>query len=181
MADMLVKLYELPPVHDRLVALEEKGIVIKRPIGPENYAVIDWIRDNFARIWAGESENAFFRSPRSIFVATRGTEILGFACYDATAKGFFGPTGVAKEERGQGIGAALLLSCLHAMRDEGYGYAIIGGVGPADFYSKICGATMIENVGRGIYKDMLRERLEQDGDKLTEEEKAIIESYLGIV
>ena len=160
MADMLVKLYELPPVHDRLVALEEKGIVIKRPIGPENYAVIDWIRDNFVRIWAGESENAFFRSPRSIFVATRGTEILGFACYDATAKGFFGPTGVAQEERGQGIGAALLLSCLYAMRDEGYGYAIIGGVGPADFYSKVCGATMIENVGRGIYKDMLRAKSE---------------------
>ena len=28
MADMLVKLYELPPVHDRLVALEEKGIAV---------------------------------------------------------------------------------------------------------------------------------------------------------
>lgn len=32
-----------------------------------------------------------------------------------------------------------------------------------------------------IYKEILRERLEQDGDKLTEEEKAIIEAYLGIV
>ena len=152
---MLVKLYDLPPVHERLVALEQKGIVIKRPIGPENYAVIDWIRDNFVRIWAGESENAFFRSPRSIFVATRGTEILGFACYDATAKGFFGPTGVAKDERGQGIGAALLLSCLYAMRDEGYGYAIIGSAGPVDFYNKMSGATVIEDSVPGIYKDLI--------------------------
>lgn len=153
---MLVKLYELPDLHGRIEALAAEGITIKRPIGPENYAVIDWINENFCRIWAGESENAFFRSPRSIFVATRGTEILGFACYDATAKGFFGPTGVAKDERGKGIGAALLLACLHAMRDEGYGYAIIGGVGPADFYAKICGATLIEPVSKGIYKDMLR-------------------------
>ena len=156
MADMLVKLYELPPIHERIEALAQQGITIKRPIGPENYAVIEWISENFAKIWAGESENAFFRSPRSIFVATRGTELLGFACYDATAKGFFGPTGVLKDERKKGIGAALLLSCLYAMRDEGYGYAIIGGVGPVDFYSKICGATLIEPVSRGIYKDMLR-------------------------
>lgn len=156
MADMLVKLYELPPLQGRLDALSAEGITIKRPIGPENYAVIDWIEEKFCRIWAGESENAFFRSPRSIFVATRGTELLGFACYDATAKGFFGPTGVAQDERGKGIGAALLLACLYAMRDEGYGYAIIGGVGPAEFYSKICGATLIEPVSRGIYKDMLR-------------------------
>lgn len=157
--DMLVKLYELPDATERIKALESEGICIRRPIGPENYAVIDWITENFARIWGGEAENAFFRSPRSIFIATRGTELLGFACYDATAKGFFGPTGVDKNERGKGIGAALLLACLHAMKDEGYGYAIIGGVGPVKFYEKVCGATVIEMEGsRGIYKDMLRAR-----------------------
>ena len=32
-----------------------------------------------------------------------------------------------------------------------------------------------------IYKDLLRERLEKEGDSRTEDEKAIIESYLGIV
>lgn len=31
------------------------------------------------------------------------------------------------------------------------------------------------------YKDLLRERLEKEGDQLTEEERAIIEAYLGIV
>ena len=169
MADLLVKLYEIPPAQPDIDALAKKNIVIRRPIGPENWGVIAWIKEHFDAGWASEAENAFFRSPKSIYIAIRENkdengyitpEMLGFACYDATAKGFFGPTGVAKEERGQGIGAALLLSCLHAMRDEGYGYAIIGGVGPADFYSKICGATMIENVGRGIYKNMLRAKSE---------------------
>ena len=140
--DMLVKLYELPDATERIKALEAEGICIRRPIGPENYAVIDWISENFARIWGGEAENAFFRSPRSIFIATRGTELLGFACYDATAKGFFGPTGVDKNERGKGIGGALFLRCMEAMRDEGYGYAVIGSAGPVDFYNKVCSNTI---------------------------------------
>ena len=49
--DMLVKLYELPDATERIKALEAEGICIRRPIGPENYAVIDWISENFARIW----------------------------------------------------------------------------------------------------------------------------------
>ena len=32
-----------------------------------------------------------------------------------------------------------------------------------------------------MYKDLLRERLEKEGESLTEEERAIIEAYLGIV
>ena len=96
-------------------------------------------------------------SPKSIFIATKNEtkEMLGFACYDATAKGFFGPTGVLEAARGTGIGSALLMASLHAMRDEGYGYAIIGGVGPAEFYEKICGAVKIDGSSPGIYKGML--------------------------
>jgi hypothetical protein len=32
-----------------------------------------------------------------------------------------------------------------------------------------------------MYKELLRQRLENEGDTLTEEERAIIEAYLGIV
>lgn len=164
MPDLLVKLYELPALFPLTEKLAEKNIVVRPPIGPENYAVIDWIRTHFGAGWAGEAENAFFRSPKSIFVAVRekidenGTvrgEMLGFACYDATVKGFFGPTGVEKAERGQGIGQVLLLRCLHAMRDEGYGYAIIGDAGPVDFYRRCCGAVVIENSNPGVYRAML--------------------------
>lgn len=49
---------------------------------------------------------------------------------------FFGPTKVLESYQGKGIGKALLLRSLHALKDEGYIYAIIGGIGPARFYEK---------------------------------------------
>ena len=158
MSDLLVKLYELPSPEPYVARVREQGIIIRRPIGPENYAVIQWIRDHFGAGWAGEAENAFFRSPKWIYIAVRESDskMLGFGCYDATVKGFFGPTGVDEAERGKGIGAALLMMCLHGMWEEGYGYAIIGSAGPVDFYKKICGATVIEGSSPGVYKGMLR-------------------------
>lgn len=160
MSDYLVKLWEVPSADPFVAPLREKNIVVRKPIGPENYAVIAWIREHFGAGWAGETENAFFRDPKGVYIAVRegegGPEMLGFACYDATVKGFFGPTGVAEKERHQGIGAALLLSCLNAMKEEGYGYCVIGSVGPAAFYERICGATEIEGSSPGVYRGMLR-------------------------
>jgi len=54
----------------------------------------------------------------------------------------------------------LLLRSLRAMRDEGYVYAIIGGVGPAEFYEKCVGATLIEGSTPGIYRDLLGKEME---------------------
>ena len=42
------------------------------------------------------------------------------------------------------------------MREHGYGYAIIGSVGPVAFYEKNCHATVIPDSDPGIYKDFLR-------------------------
>jgi predicted N-acetyltransferase YhbS len=81
--------------------------------------------------------------------------VVGFACHDTTYKNFFGPTGVDESQRGRGLGKALLLACLHAMAAQGYGYAIIGGVGPAEFYAKTVGAVEIEGSTPGIYKGVL--------------------------
>ncbi len=164
MADLLVKLYEIPSAQADIDKLAQMGIVIRHPIGPENRAVIGWIKEHFGNGWASEAENGFFRSPKGIFIAVRETKnedgkivpkMLGFGCYDATVKGFFGPTGVDEAERGQGIGRALLLACLNAMKDEGYGYGIIGSAGPVDFYKKTCGATVIEDSDPGVYRGML--------------------------
>ena len=65
----------------------------------------------------------------------------------------FGPTRVLDSEQGHGVGTALLLRCLTAMREHGYGYAIIGSVGPVAFYEKACHATVIPDSDPGIYKD----------------------------
>jgi predicted N-acetyltransferase YhbS len=89
--------------------------------------------------------------PATCFIALRDGNVVGFACYDVTARNFFGPEGVDASMRGKGIGRALLLSALHAQRVAGYAYAIIGGVGPTAFYEKCVGATSIEGSTPGIY------------------------------
>jgi hypothetical protein len=48
-----------------------------------------------------------------------------------------------------------LFNCLEAMKQQGYGYAIIGGVGPAEFYAKTVGAIPIEGSEPGVYRGLL--------------------------
>jgi GNAT superfamily N-acetyltransferase len=113
--------------------------------------LLDWVRRNFTEAWASECEAAFAARPPSCFIAVQDDTLSGFACYDCSRKNFFGPTGVAEAARGKGVGLALLLACLHAMRDDGYAYAVIGGVGPTEYYTKTVGATLIEGSSPGIY------------------------------
>lgn len=156
MPDMLVKLYELPDAGPHYERVRRAGVDVRRALAPEKHVVIDYVRETFGEGWASECEVSFASRPVSCFVATAGEAPVGFACYEATCKNFFGPTGVTEQNRGQGIGTALLLACLHAMRAEGYGYAIIGGAGPTDFYHRIAGAEPIEGSQPGIYRGMLR-------------------------
>jgi GNAT superfamily N-acetyltransferase len=151
MPDMLVKLYGLPDLRAQLKKVERRGIVIRRPNPWEKAILIDWVRGHFSPTWGFECETAFAAIPPSCFMAIQKDTLIGFACHDCTRKNFFGPTGVAESARGRGVGLALLLSCLHAMRDTGYAYAIIGGVGPAEYYSKTVGAAPIEGSSPGIY------------------------------
>ena len=94
----------------------------------------------------------------SCFLATRSERLVGFACHDSIARGFFGPTGVDEAARGAGIGHALLLATLLDMRTLGYGYAIIGDVGPSAFYERTVGATPIPNSEPGVYAGLLKQR-----------------------
>lgn len=156
MPDMLVKLYELPDIAPHLEGPRAAGIEIRRALGLEKPVITGWIRSQFNEGWASECESTLYRMPPTCFVAIQDGELKGFACYDATRKGFFGPTGVLESMRGQGIGAALLLACLHDMYAHGYGYAIIGWAGPTEFYSRICGATVIPDSEPGVYRGFLK-------------------------
>jgi GNAT superfamily N-acetyltransferase len=155
MQDMLVRLYALPSQDETVAACAARGVTIRRALAPERHAALDWVRAHFASS-AAEVETAFAQVPVNCFIAVRGDAILGFACYDVTCKNYFGPEGVAADERGHGIGRALLLAALHAQRAQGYAYAIIGGVGPADFYAKTVGAIAIPASTPGIYAGILR-------------------------
>src|SRR6185369_12246746 len=89
---------------------------IRKPIGPEHTAVERWVEQHFTPGWLSEARVALGNRPVTLFIAQRNDALLGFACYDATARGFVGPIGVADTVRGQGIGGALLMECLHDMR-----------------------------------------------------------------
>jgi GNAT superfamily N-acetyltransferase len=151
---MLVRLYDLPRLDDALRTCACQRVAVRRAATPERHAVCDWVRANFPA-WLPEVEAACCRLPISCFIAIRDGRILGFACYDATCRNFFGPEGVLDAERGRGLGRALLLSALHAQREQGYAYSIIGGVGPAEFYAKTAGATSIADSTPGIYDGLL--------------------------
>ncbi len=155
MIDMLVRLYDLPdstPVYDKVA---ESGITLRRARAFEKHTVAAFAKANFSEKWVSEIEVAMSRQPISCFIATRDKIILGFACYETTQRGFFGPTGVLESARGLGLGKALLLKSLEGLRDVGYAYAIIGGVGPKEFYVKNCGAIEIPGSDPGTYIDLL--------------------------
>jgi predicted N-acetyltransferase YhbS len=149
--DLLVKLYDLPAPE------QPAGISIRRAFAAEKQLAADFVAANFSRGWASECEVGFGHLPVGCFIATCAETICGFACFDATARGFFGPTGVAEQWRGRGIGAALLLHTLHDMRARGYAYAVIGAAGDTSLYRRI-GAIEIPDSNPGFYRDLLREK-----------------------
>ncbi len=156
MHDMLVKLYELPDEQERKKNLQEQGFFFRRALAPELNLVTDWVQHHFGKLWASEAQVSFSRQPVSCYLAIFEKQIIGFACYETTCRGFFGPTAVLPEFRKKGIGKILLLESLKALREMGYGYAIIGGVGPKDFYKRAVRAILIEGSNPGIYKGLLK-------------------------
>ena len=151
MPDLLVNLLKIP-------ALEETPheFVIRRAQPFELMQVQTFVAANFSQSWADEISVGFSRQPVSVFIATIQRELVGFAAYECTRRGFFGPTGVITTAQGKGIGKALLLASLHALASMGYVYAIIGAAGPVRFYQKAVGAIIIPDSEPGIYTDSLK-------------------------
>jgi len=186
MADLLVRLYDLPPLAPALATLAPAGVAVRRALASERHVVADWARAEGSAGWGSECEVAFARVPLACFVAVETSpppapagaavvvtaaaaasnagyptgsaadSLVGFACYEATCRGFFGPQAVRADRRGRGIGRALLLAALHAMHDEGYAYAVIGWAASVGFYRRVVGAVPIEGSEPGIYRPPLR-------------------------
>ena len=152
MADLLVNLLNLPACD----TTTEQEFNIRRAQPFELTPVRRFVETNFSRGWADEISAGFARQPISVFISTIDREVVGFAAYECTRRGFFGPTGVIPAAQGQGIGKALLLASLWALREMGYVYAIIGAAGPVHFYQKTVGAIVIPGSEPGIYTDLLR-------------------------
>lgn len=155
MPDMLVKLYTLPESAPLIAEQRAAGVDIRRALVPEKHIVVEWVRQTFGPDWASECEIAFARQPVSCFIAVENNNVLGFSCYDATYKNFFGPMGVDPSREGRRIGTALLVVALQAQAAAGYAYSIVGSVGPAEFYAKTVGAEIISDSVPGIYRGLL--------------------------
>lgn len=155
MGDLLVRLYDLP-VFEAEARVAASGVVVRPAMPPEAHVVLAWAREHFSEIWASEVTHGLAQMPVTRLIAVRGDQMLGFACYDTTAKGFFGPTGVSEAARGQGIGEVLLITTFRAMRAAGYGYGVIGSPGPVAFYQKRLDAMPIPGSSPGVYGGMLR-------------------------
>ncbi|HEX7313405.1 MAG TPA: GNAT family N-acetyltransferase [Pyrinomonadaceae bacterium] len=153
---MLVNLLRLPPVDEALEAVRADGVVVRRARPWELTRVRGFVVDNFGQAWADEISVGLVRQPVTVFVALREGRLVGFAAYECTRKNFFGPTGVIESERGRGLGRALLLAALRGLRELGYAYAVVGGVGPAAFYERAVGARLIPDSSPGVYADPLR-------------------------
>jgi GNAT superfamily N-acetyltransferase len=138
--------------------LRDQRQIILRRANPWELSRVREFAGKWAITWADEAEVGFARQPVSVFIAIAAGEIARFCCYECTRRNYLGPMGVDESFRGNGLGKALLLASLASLREMGYAYAIIGGVGPVEFYQKACGATVIERSDRGVYVDMLNKR-----------------------
>ncbi len=135
--DMIAGLYRLPDETDTA------GTRIVRAFVGDKPEILGFVRTHFPH-WEGEIEHSLLQETPKCFLAVQDGRIVGVAAFDASARGFFGPIGVDGSCRGQGLGRALLLRTLHAMREYGYAYAVIGWVDEAaEFYRKTVGAEFI--------------------------------------
>ena len=99
--------------------------------------VLAFIEHNFGAIWRFEASHA-----DTIFHVREEGEIAGFATHEANNRGlgFFGPTGVAEQFRGRGLGKELLLASLADLQRRGFDRVVIPWTDAIAFYKKSCGA-----------------------------------------
>jgi predicted N-acetyltransferase YhbS len=152
MPDLLVNLLKLP------VPESTQDFIVRRAQPFELSVVRSFVTENFSTTWADEISVGFAHQPISVFVATIDRELVGFAGYECTRRGFFGPMGVINTAQDKGVGKALLLAAMWALREMGYVYAIVGAAGPVRFYQKTVGAIIIPDSEPGIYTDLLKSK-----------------------
>src|SRR5689334_8858266 len=153
MPDLLVNLLKMPAAENA-----PRDFLVRRAQPFEISVVRRFVGENFSANWADEISVGFARQPVSVFVATKERELIGFAAYECTRRGFFGPMGVVDDAKNSGVGKALLLAALAALREMGYVYAIVGAAGPVRFYQKTVGAIIIPDSEPGIYTDLLKSK-----------------------
>jgi len=111
---------------------------VQRPTERERF--LEFVQREFGTIWRFEAARAFdTEAPAAFWIPD-----AGFTVHDVNNRGLgtFGPTGVARSQRGKGIGTQLLLASLADLRRMGHPRAIIPWTDAVEFYRKACGAVV---------------------------------------
>jgi phosphoribosylglycinamide formyltransferase 1 len=114
-----------------------------------------WIDDEFGGTWSSEanlgSNVLGFRGDAPVGFATFDPKGLRFGWLRGAARepgvGVFGPFGVARSERGSGLGTTILRLALALLRDRGFARALIAAVGNERlirYYRDTVGARVLE-------------------------------------
>ncbi|MCE5258399.1 MAG: GNAT family N-acetyltransferase [Chloroflexi bacterium] len=121
-------------------ALADTGVQVRRATQEDIPATAAFALQHFSRGWQLEVEEAKRFPNPPVNIALANDAIVGFAVYDVTGYGRFGPTGTRPDMRKRGIGAVLLKECCRQMRERGDATAEIAWAGPVSFYLKEVGA-----------------------------------------
>jgi predicted N-acetyltransferase YhbS len=121
----------------------DASVLVRRAELGERKELRSFVEREFGDRWARATDDAMKNDPPTAFIAVDSGEVIGFAFYDAAFRGYLGPMGVREDRRGRDVGGRLLIAVLKDMGRAGYAYAVIGDVGPIEFYEKVAGAVAI--------------------------------------
>ncbi len=76
MADMLVKLYNIPNSYEIEKKLSEEGIKIKKALAPDRSRIIDFSRACAKEDYSDEVTAAFSNNPITCYIATKEKKII---------------------------------------------------------------------------------------------------------
>jgi GNAT superfamily N-acetyltransferase len=124
------------------VELPACSVVVTEVGATERAATLHFIEQNFSASWAKESLPALQGEERAFCAIIQRAcgEVIGFAAMHATNPNWFGPMGVKTEERGKGLGYALLHHVFTRLRREQTEQVILPWINDKiDFYEKALG------------------------------------------
>jgi len=123
-------------VLEKEASLAAKGYAFTNASQDRRREVVEWVHSNFGPLYSHEVSETFRHDMPSVWLALKGDEIVGFSAYRTSELDWFGPIGVAEEERRKGLGSVLLFKSLLSMREEGRRIALIS-CNPHLFFSQI--------------------------------------------
>lgn len=126
----------------RRAELARMGVVVRDLTHRDEAALRAWLERTWGPNWTFEGLLALRRRVPTGVVAEQGGRIVGFAVFDTTRPGWFGPMGVEPGLQGSGVGVELCVRALECMARRGYSRAEIAWAGPRCFYARKVGASI---------------------------------------